>query len=144
MLIMAFIIVVALPGANLHKKHLEAQRDAPQEEQRPQRFRLPMDRDYWLAYIGRFLVVLGGIVSDKIGKRKPLIALVVSLVVIGLVILALTRSAAFYYVYTALVALSLGIFQAVDQALMVEVLPDRDNAAHDVGILVFIPIKRVK
>lgn len=180
MLIMAFIIVLLLPGANLRKQVSQQASDNIQEEKSNKHFHLPKDRDYWLAYFGRFFVVLGvmlvlqtatqilryyyslsiaqtaavgtiaglimalagacasifgGVVSDKIGKRKPMIALAVSLIVIGLVILALSKSITFYYVYTALAALSYGIFQAVDQALMVEVLPDKDNAAQDMGIL---------
>lgn len=181
MLIMAVIIVMALPGADLRRASAAQNTTAAQKNDAVSHgFRLPTDRDFWFAYAGRFFVVLGimlvlqtatqilryyysldiksaaavgtvaglimavagafasifgGVVSDKIGKRKPLIAISVSLVVIGLIILAVTKSLAFYYVYTAMAALAYGIFQAVDQALMVEVLPDKKNAAQDMGIL---------
>jgi Na+/melibiose symporter-like transporter len=177
MLIIAVIIVLAIPGANLSNRQIG---DIETNKAPAARFRLPKDRDFWLAYVGRFFVVLGimlilqtatqilryhygldikgaaavgtvaglimagvgavasifgGVVSDKLDKRKPLIALSVSFVVIGMIVLALTKTLVFYYVYTALAALAFGIFQAVDQALMVEVLPDKENAAQDMGIL---------
>ncbi|WEV65211.1 MFS transporter [Bifidobacterium sp. ESL0764] len=184
MLIVAVVVVLALPGADLRKMK-DSQKKTGEDSQnvpspKTAKFRLPADRDFWLAYVGRFFIVLaimlvmqtgtqiqryyfgldiksaaavgsisglimavvgafssiiGGVASDKIGKRKPLLAVSAALVIIGLVILASRKALALFYVYTALAALAYGIFQAVDQALMVQVLPDKENAAQDMGIL---------
>lgn len=179
MIVIAIVIVIVLPGADMHTKH-----GTPTTEQHAEGvkspFRIPKDRDFWLAYFGRFAIVLGvmlilqtatqimryhlglsvkdaasvgavagllmaaagaisslfaGFISDKIGKRKPLIAFTVAFFIIGAALLAFSSSVIVYYVYTICAALSYGSFQAIDQALMVEVLPDKEHVAQDMGML---------
>ncbi len=53
----------------------------------------------------------------------------------GLALLAAIPTLLMYYVYSAIAAVSFGAFSAIDQALMVEILPSKVNAARDMGIL---------
>lgn len=177
MVIMAICIVIVLPGADLRHKDLGVQANG---EKKDTRFHLPKDRDYWLAYFGRFFIALSimlviqtatqilryhfqldvkgaaaagaiagllmagagavaslfaGYFTDKLGRRKPMIAVTVALFIVGLLLLIFSHNIVMYYVFTVFAALSYGGFQAVDQALMVEVLPSQANAAQDMGIL---------
>lgn len=178
MIIIAIVIVIVLPGADMRAKKDESTGALAAEVK--SQFRIPKDKDFWLAYFGRFAIVLGimlilqtatqilryhlglsvtgaasvgavagllmaaagavsslfaGFISDKIGKRKPLIAFTVAFFIIGAVLLAFSNSVAVYYLYTVFAALSFGSFQAIDQALMVEVLPDKEHVAQDMGML---------
>lgn len=179
MIIISIVIVIVLPGADMRKKKaVEGQGDIGEEAK--SKFRIPRDRDFWLAYFGRFSIVLGimlilqtatqilryhygltvaqaagvgaiagllmagagavssllaGFISDKIGKRKPLIAVTVGLFIIGTLLLIFSKNITMYYAYTVFAALSYGSFQAIDQALMVEVLPDKEHVAQDMGML---------
>lgn len=178
MIIIAIVIVIVLPGADLRAKQND--RDGALASVAKSQFRIPKDRDFWLAYFGRFAIVLGvmlilqtatqilryhlglsvagaasvgavagllmagagavsslfaGFISDKIGKRKPLIAFTVAFFILGAALLAFSNSVTVYYLYTICAALSYGSFQAIDQALMVEVLPDKEHVAQDMGML---------
>lgn len=182
MIVMVVFLLVKLPGADL--------RVLPHDEADPRggvltairEFRLPRSRDYWLAYLGRFLTVvsimltlqtgtqimryylnftveqaadlhaLSGLVlavfgaaasmvagplSDRLGRRKPLV--VFSALVAGfaplIYLVAPANPVLFCLTHSAVAALAFGIFQATDQALMVEVLPDPSTAARDLGFL---------
>ncbi|MGJ0391110.1 MFS transporter, partial [Microbacterium sp. CGR1] len=78
---------------------------------------------------------LGGFLSDKIGKRRPFVAIAGVIMVVGLVILALAPSIAIVIVAQAIIGLGAGSFLSVDLALATEVLPNPDDVAKDLGVL---------
>jgi MFS family permease len=79
--------------------------------------------------------LVGGRLSDRTGRRK-LFVLTAS-VVYGLAMFALAVAASFngFLVGMAIGGLGFGVYTAVDLALVVDVLPDSDNAAKDLGVL---------
>ena len=78
---------------------------------------------------------IGGILSDKIGKRRPFVAIAGVIMVAGLVILAFAPSVAVVIVAQAVIGLGAGSFMSVDLALATEVLPNKDDTAKDLGVL---------
>jgi MFS family permease len=77
----------------------------------------------------------GGKLSDRTGRRK--IFVLTAAVVYGLALFALAIASSFngFLVGMAIGGLGFGVYTAVDLALVVDVLPDRDNAAKDLGVL---------
>ena len=80
-------------------------------------------------------LVPAGIISDRIGRRKPLV-IVAAIIVAASVIPPIVAPS----VTTAIVALGIagfgiGTYLAVDQALMTQVLPSNVDAGKDLGIL---------
>jgi len=78
---------------------------------------------------------IGGIVSDRIGKRRPFVAVAGLIMAAGLLALALAPSLAVVVVAQGIIGLGLGAFMSVDQALAVQVLPNPDDNAKDLGLL---------
>jgi MFS family permease len=80
-------------------------------------------------------VVVGGVVSDRTGRRKP------SVIVSGYVMAAASVLLAFWPTWTgALVAavvlgLGFGVYLSVDQALITQVLPAAQDRARDLGVI---------
>ena len=80
-------------------------------------------------------VVVGGVVSDRTGRRKP------SVIVSGYVMAVAAAILAFWPTWTgALVAavvlgLGFGVYLSVDQALITQVLPTARDRARDLGII---------
>ena len=80
-------------------------------------------------------VVIGGVVSDRTGRRKP------SVIVSGYVMAVAAPILAFWPTWTgALVAavvlgLGFGVYLSVDQALITQVLPTARDRARDLGII---------
>jgi MFS family permease len=80
-------------------------------------------------------VVVGGVISDRTGRRKP------SVIVSGYVMAAAAAVLAFWPTWTgALVAavvlgLGFGVYLSVDQALITQVLPTARDRARDLGII---------
>lgn len=84
--------------------------------------------------------VVGGKLSDKVARRRAFVALGGILCGSGVILLAF--SSAFgaggltvILVAEAFIGAGAGLFFAVDQALCVDVLPDPDNTAKDLGVL---------
>ena len=79
--------------------------------------------------------LVGGRLSDRTGRRK-LFVLSAS-VVYGLAMFVLAVASDFdgFLVGMAVGGLGFGVYTAVDLALVVDVLPDKDNAAKDLGVL---------
>ena len=79
--------------------------------------------------------VIGGRLSDRSGKRK--IYVIVASIVMGLSVLIL----AFVPVFTAacvgafLLGTGYGVYLAVDQALITQVLPTAEDRARDLGVI---------
>lgn len=78
---------------------------------------------------------LGGFLSDKIGKRRPFVAVAGVIMVAGLVILAIAPSIPVVIIGQAIIGLGAGSFFSVDLALATEVLPNPDDVAKDLGVL---------
>lgn len=76
-----------------------------------------------------------GAISDKIGRRKPIILVATIMMCIGIALPWLLKSVAGMYGFALLAGLGYGIYSSVDQALNVDVLPDKENAGKDLGIL---------
>ncbi len=81
------------------------------------------------------LAAVAGPISDKLHRRRlPVIAAAV-LVAIGVFIPFLSDKPWTMLVYGVVAGIGMGAFNAVDQALNIEVLPNPDTAAKDLGIL---------
>jgi MFS family permease len=78
---------------------------------------------------------LGGFLSDKLGKRRPFVAIAGVVMVIGLVILAVAPDVTTVIIAQAIIGLGAGSFLSVDLALATEVLPNPDDVAKDLGVL---------
>jgi MFS family permease len=78
---------------------------------------------------------LGGFLSDKVGKRRPFVAIAGVIMVVGLVILAVAPSIPVVIIGQAVIGLGAGSFFSVDLALATEVLPNPDDVAKDLGVL---------
>jgi MFS family permease len=78
---------------------------------------------------------LGGFLSDKVGKRRPFVAIAGVIMVVGLVILAVAPSIPVVIIGQAIIGLGAGSFFSVDLALATEVLPNADDVAKDLGVL---------
>ncbi|MGA0566851.1 MFS transporter [Rathayibacter sp. KR2-224] len=79
--------------------------------------------------IGILMTMVGalgsGFLSDKIRRRRLLVVIAGFVLAAGLVIIATTASPVQYIIGGLVFALGTGIFGAVDQALALDVLPDR-------------------
>jgi MFS family permease len=92
-----------------------------------------------LAMIGvaclMFASIFGGMLSDKLRKQKPFVAISALVVGIGLVLCAIASDITLVIVGNALIGLGYGIFIAVDIALIARILPNKEDAAKDFGIM---------
>ena len=81
-------------------------------------------------------VLIGGIVSDRIGRRKVFVYIASVLVAVGFLIPLVLPTVAGMAIMSAVSGIGFGLYTACDTALMTEVLP-RDGAAagKDLGIL---------
>ena len=78
---------------------------------------------------------IGGILSDKVGKRRPFVAVAGGIMVVGLVLLAFAPDITTLVIAQAIIGLGAGSFLSVDLALATEVLPNPDDVAKDRGVL---------
>lgn len=86
------------------------------------------------------LVIAGfgsGLLSDAIGRRKPLVFAAGLLMTAAMTVPLLTASIAAMYAYAVLIGIGYGAFMSVDMALMTQVLPktDGESTGKDLGIL---------
>jgi MFS family permease len=94
-----------------------------------------------MALFGVFLGVLGsasavaaGILSDKLGRRKPFVYLASGTMALSFVPFLFSPTVTSYYIWAALLGLSYGLLISVDQALVVDVLPNKQEGGRDLGI----------
>ncbi|GAB2580815.1 MFS transporter [Microlunatus antarcticus] len=83
------------------------------------------------------LVVSGyvaGKISDRTGRRKFLVAGSTLLFGVGIVLLAHVSTLAGFYVVEGILGVAYGIYVGVDLALVVDVLPNPDDAGKDLGV----------
>ena len=78
--------------------------------------------------------LIGGKLSDRTGRRK--IFVLAASVVYGLALFVIAIASHFsgFLVGMAISGLGFGVYTAVDLALVVDVLPDKRNAAKDLGV----------
>ena len=78
--------------------------------------------------------LVGGRLSDRTGRRK--IFVLTASIVYGLAMFVIAIASNFngFLVGMAIGGLGFGVYMAVDLALVADVLPDKDNAAKDLGV----------
>lgn len=81
------------------------------------------------------MAVLCGWISDKTGRRKPIIWMSCLLSAVGLVVAILAPGLEMFLVGILIVGAAQGAFVSVDVALMTEVLPTFEDAGKDLGIV---------
>jgi MFS family permease len=80
----------------------------------------------------------GGFLSDKLKRRRLFVASAGIIFAAGALVMALAPGLPVLIVGSVLTSLGIGIFAAVDQALLLDVLPERDtNAGRFMGITSF-------
>lgn len=85
-----------------------------------------------VSVIGTFF---SGPVSDRIGRRKPPIIIASVLFAVGTAMPWLMPSVTGMYLYVGIAGFGYGIYMAVDQALNVDVMPDKENSGKYLGFL---------
>ncbi|WP_273845531.1 MFS transporter [Rubrobacter calidifluminis] len=78
--------------------------------------------------------VVGGWLSDRLGRRKVFVMSAAALYGIGLAFIAFAPSFEVFLIGMAITGLAEGIYSAVDLALVADVLPHPDNVAKDLGV----------
>ena len=90
------------------------------------------------ALVQSVLVVLaslvGGRLSDRTGRRKVFVLAASIVYGFALFVLAAATDVNGFLVGMAISGLGFGVYFAVDLALVTQVLPDKDNAAKDLGV----------
>ena len=79
--------------------------------------------------------VLSGRWSDRVGRRKPFVALSAILSGIGAGVLAVSQTWPGALVGAAIFGVAYGVFLSVDFALVTQVLPSSGDAARDLGVI---------
>ncbi|GAA3396877.1 MFS transporter [Cryptosporangium minutisporangium] len=79
--------------------------------------------------------VLGGFLSDRIGRRKPFVVVAALVAMVGLIVVALSGSFTQLVIGEVILGVGTGCFYAVDLALITEVLPSADDVAKDLGVI---------
>lgn len=73
-------------------------------------------------------------ISDKVGRRKPFVAVAAVVFAVGLIVAIVANSFPGFIVAMAIMGIGQGVYFAVDIALVSQILPDPDNPAKDLGI----------
>ena len=79
--------------------------------------------------------LVGGRLSDRVGRRKVFVLTAAIVYGLAMFVLAIAGDFNGFLVGMAIGGLGFGVYVAVDLALVVDVLPDKDNAAKDLGVL---------
>jgi MFS family permease len=77
---------------------------------------------------------LAGWLSDRLRRRKLFVGLSAVVFGIGTALLITTHSVAAFYAAEAVLGLGFGIYMSVDLALVLDVLPDPEDSAKDLGV----------
>lgn len=88
-----------------------------------------------LLITGVAFAIIGGPMADKFHSLKLLVAVSTVVMGIGVAIPAIDPAPWTMFVYAALSGAAMGMYNSVDQALNVTVLPNPNNAAKDLGIV---------
>jgi MFS family permease len=126
MFVLAYAVLATYQAYYLLEKIGSAEADVP--------------RQIFLGTLAQSVVIvaaslIGGRLSDRTGRRK--IFVLTASIVYGLAMFALAIASSFngFLVGMAIGGLGFGVYMAVDLTLVVDVLPDSDNAAKDLGVL---------
>jgi MFS family permease len=106
------------------------------------RLGLPLDKAPAAVSLGVLIYTIGlvaagwvaGKISDRTGRRKIFVAGSTLLYAVGTVLLAFAGSVSAFYVVEAVLGVAFGIYVGVDLALVVDVLPNPDDAGKDLGV----------
>ena len=79
--------------------------------------------------------VLGGIWSDRLGRRKVFVVVSGLVVAAALLLMAFVTTLAGAFVGATTLGVGFGIYTAVDFAMITEVLPAADERAKDLGVI---------
>ncbi|OZG62745.1 MFS transporter [Bifidobacterium lemurum] len=85
-----------------------------------------------VSLIGSFI---SGPVSDIIGRRKLPVIVASVLFAVGIAMPWIMPSTTGMYLFAGIAGLGYAVYSAVDQALLVDVLPNKEEAGKDLGIL---------
>ncbi|WP_423494248.1 MFS transporter [Microbacterium esteraromaticum] len=85
--------------------------------------------------LGATSAALAGPISDRLGRRRIIVAGASVLLAAAMIPMAFVAQVPVLLGFVAAASIAYGAYQAVDTALMTEVLPNPDNAAKDMGIL---------
>lgn len=80
-------------------------------------------------------IVVGGIVSDRLGRRKVLVFAATVIVSAGLMVPLVLPTLSGFLLGNLVAGIGFGAFQSVDQALISQVLPSEAAYAKDLGIV---------
>ena len=78
--------------------------------------------------------VIGGRLSDRTGRRKIFVLAASVVYGLALFVIAIASSFSGFLVGMAISGLGFGVYAAVDLALVVDVLPDKQHVAKDLGV----------
>lgn len=78
---------------------------------------------------------IGGMVSDRLGRRKSLVTASGVVIALGSALLAVRPTWPTALVAAGLMGLGYGVYVSVDQALITQVLPTADNRGRDLGVI---------
>jgi MFS family permease len=79
--------------------------------------------------------LVGGRLSDRARRRKVFVLVAALVYALAMVLLTVATDVTAYLVAMAVSGLGFGVYFAVDLALVVDVLPNADDAAKDLGVL---------
>jgi MFS family permease len=79
--------------------------------------------------------VVVGAISDRLQRRKMFVLISASIIAVAHILAAFAPSFGLFVVAIGIAGLANGVYLAVDQALIAEVLPSRMNVAKDMGVL---------
>ena len=80
-------------------------------------------------------VVIGGVISDRTGRRKPSVILSGYVMALAAVLLAFWPTWTGTLVAAVVLGLGFGVYLSVDQALITQVLPAAEDRGRDLGII---------
>lgn len=97
-------------------------------------------RQIFLGTLAQSVVVvasslIGGRLSDRTGRRKVFVLAASTVYGLAMFVLVGAGDVNGFLIGMALSGLGFGVYVAVDLALVADVLPDKDNAAKDLGVL---------
>ncbi|GLX70947.1 MFS transporter [Paenibacillus glycanilyticus] len=79
--------------------------------------------------------IFGGVLSDRFGKQKPFLYGSALIMIVGIIAFAFIPQYSVYIVASAIIGLGGGCFTAVDMALVSRILPRKEDAAKDFGLM---------
>ncbi|GAA1664574.1 MFS transporter [Microbacterium lacus] len=79
--------------------------------------------------------VIAGPLSDRVQRQKPFAAGAGVAAAIALALMAIATDMWFVYAASALLGIAIGLVGSVDLALCVRVLPNKENAGKDLGVI---------